>query len=219
MERQQQLWNAGTVRIYSDRQAKQRERDRQKVASGQEKARLERRRAKKVGLPVERYREMRALVSVFAALGRADRIAPLFIKECEECHTEFETRISHQKLCGSDDCRKRWRSRKTSAYIVARYRGDSDFRDTVIANSHARRASKLGLGGARITIGYLLERDGWMCGICHRKIKRREDASLDHIIPVSRGGPHELANVQASHKKCNYAKGNRGGGEQTRLIG
>lgn len=216
---EEQLWIAGPAKVYSDKQAKQRDRNRRKVASGENEQRMERRRAARAGLSVECYREMRALVSIFGALRRANNRVLLLAKECEECGKEFETRYPYQRQCGSGDCRKSQNSRVASASIMRRYYADPDFRDKVNAQAQARRASKLGLGDLEITLGYLLERDCWVCGICHRKIRRREDASLDHIVPLSRGGSHELANVQASHKKCNYAKGNRGGGEQTRLIG
>jgi hypothetical protein len=32
------------------------------------------------------------------------------------------------------------------------------------------------------------------------------DWHLDHIVPISRGGTHEPANVQVSHPRCNQSK-------------
>lgn len=69
------------------------------------------------------------------------------------------------------------------------------------------------------------ERDGWKCGLCGVRVDvslRWPDpmsASLDHILPLSVGGEHTWANVQISHLRCNVLKGNRGGGEQLRLVG
>jgi 5-methylcytosine-specific restriction endonuclease McrA len=37
--------------------------------------------------------------------------------------------------------------------------------------------------------------------------------SLDHIVPVSKGGTHTRDNVQAAHLRCNQAKGDREGAE------
>lgn len=68
-------------------------------------------------------------------------------------------------------------------------------------------------------------RDGWRCGLCGKRVDRRltwpnpRSASLDHIVPLSRGGKHDRQNVQISHLSCNVAKGNRGGGEQLFLVG
>lgn len=52
------------------------------------------------------------------------------------------------------------------------------------------------------------ERDKGVCGICGRPA----DAAswhLDHIVPLSRGGPHSYANTQVSHPFCNLSKGAR----------
>lgn len=53
---------------------------------------------------------------------------------------------------------------------------------------------------------------GW-CGLCGEPIDPDATwpdpamASVDHIVPVSRGGKHERANVQAAHLGCNVHKG------------
>ena len=50
------------------------------------------------------------------------------------------------------------------------------------------------------------------CGICEQEIdydlKSPDPMSfeVDHIIPLAKGGPDDLANKQASHRKCNRAK-------------
>lgn len=56
-------------------------------------------------------------------------------------------------------------------------------------------------------------RDDWRCGICGEAIDPQAKwpdqwcASLDHIVPVSQGGSHTYANVQAAHWWCNTMKG------------
>lgn len=218
MEGQQQAWDAGPVRIFTSEQARQRERTARHIASGENRERMERRQAAKLGLSLERYRELKALRSIFVALRRASRRSPLITKECEECGGLFTQTRPTQKLCG-EQCRAKRQSRRTSKTIMRRYHSDPEFAAKVQARASARRAERLGLGSREITISYLLERDGWKCGICHRKIRSFKQASLDHIIPISLGGRHELTNVQAAHRKCNYSKGNRGGGDQYRLFG
>ena len=44
------------------------------------------------------------------------------------------------------------------------------------------------------------------CAYCGKKSKRLE---MDHIIPVSRGGPHTMENIAPSCRKCNASKGNK----------
>lgn len=59
------------------------------------------------------------------------------------------------------------------------------------------------------------ERDGWICQLCNEPIDRSaksphpKSPSLDHIVPISRGGDHSYKNCQASHLLCNCTKGNR----------
>ena len=91
-------------------------------------------------------------------------------------------------------------------------------------HSRKRRALKLGNGHETYTEGYIFERDGWICGICGRKINKRlkypdpYSKSIDHIIPVIRGGADAPINIQAAHLRCNMSK-NAGCGGQLRLIG
>lgn len=59
----------------------------------------------------------------------------------------------------------------------------------------------------------IFERDEYVCGICSLPVDRAAKApdpdspSLDHIIPLSKGGDHSEANTQCSHLRCNVLKG------------
>jgi 5-methylcytosine-specific restriction protein A len=55
---------------------------------------------------------------------------------------------------------------------------------------------------------YILQRDGWVCGICHRI----GAATVDHIVPRARGGSADDENLRAAHKRCNEARGARPNG-------
>ncbi|NBW15562.1 MAG: HNH endonuclease, partial [Caulobacteraceae bacterium] len=47
---------------------------------------------------------------------------------------------------------------------------------------------------------YVLQRDGGICWLC----KRNGADSVDHVIPLSKGGdPLDPANLRAAHLKCN----------------
>lgn len=61
---------------------------------------------------------------------------------------------------------------------------------------------------------------GWVCHLCGDLIDRfakRDDwmkVTLDHIIPLSKGGTHTRDNVAPAHRRCNEAKGDRLPGEK-----
>ena len=46
-----------------------------------------------------------------------------------------------------------------------------------------------------------------ICGICDELIDKQFE--YDHIIPLSKGGTHETANVQLAHRYCNRSKKDR----------
>lgn len=54
-----------------------------------------------------------------------------------------------------------------------------------------------------------VERDRGRCGVCGLPV-RAADASVDHILPVSKGGAHSYANTRLAHLRCNKVRGNRG---------
>lgn len=137
---------------------------------------------------------------------------------CRICGSAFEREHGGQCFC-SDVCRAasargtRSRSRK-----ARRARGDD-------RGKHKKRAKRYGVAYEPINAQRVMERDGWKCRICGKAIKRDAvaphplSASLDHIIPMSKGGPHLYTNVQAAHFLCNSVKGTRSRGEQLLLVG
>lgn len=59
----------------------------------------------------------------------------------------------------------------------------------------------------------LFELHGWICWICKKPIDRRlrvpnwGAATIEHKIPICRGGTHTWGNVVPAHYKCNLDKG------------
>lgn len=59
------------------------------------------------------------------------------------------------------------------------------------------------------------ERDKWICQLCKKPVNPNLSypnplcASLDHVIPLSRGGSHKTTNVQLAHLHCNTSRGNK----------
>lgn len=97
-----------------------------------------------------------------------------------------------------------------------RYRAEMDRRKRVSSNTsrHERRARQ----DARIDRFDPLdvyERDGWMCQICGSEVDREVlhpdplSATLDHVVPLSRGGDHTAENSVLAHLRCNLLKSAR----------
>jgi 5-methylcytosine-specific restriction endonuclease McrA len=80
-----------------------------------------------------------------------------------------------------------------------RQRWDADRRERLRTNGPRDRYTVEESGG----------RDGWTCQICGDPVDpdlRKPDPesrSLDHVVPVSRGGADTLANVRLTHLGCN----------------
>ena len=56
----------------------------------------------------------------------------------------------------------------------------------------------------------LIDRDGYRCQLCNELLPADSwDAiDIDHIKPWSKGGSHDLDNLQLTHKACNVRKRN-----------
>lgn len=90
---------------------------------------------------------------------------------------------------------------------------------------HRRRARERDAFVAPVSRLAIFQRDRWRCHLCGKAVRKTAPAphplspSLDHVIPLARGGTHEPANVRTAHFLCNSIKGDRGGNEQLMLIG
>lgn len=81
---------------------------------------------------------------------------------------------------------------------------------------HRRRAILLEAStGKPVILTEIAERDSWFCGLCKLPVDATlaypdpMSKSLDHIVPLSKGGAHDPSNAQLAHLRCNVSKGNR----------
>ena len=153
----------------------------------------------------------KAITGTFRALPAHQVIMPL--RSCAECGRPVMLRPG--RLLCSEECRRVRDNRATNEAIKRKYREDSGFRDRVLSASHNRRARDLGLDqitSTKTLIAFLMVRDQGTCGICGGLVLDRPgrfQPSPDHVIPVSRGGPHSIENLQLSHLYCNRRKHDR----------
>lgn len=116
-------------------------------------------------------------------------------KICAECGERFIS--SNRRTCCKDECDKRRKNRRKD-----------------------KRIYKNGKADISITLTKLIKRDNNKCHICNGECNIndfvvREDntfiagnryPSIDHVIPIARGGVHEWDNVKLAHRYCNSIK-------------
>ena len=122
-------------------------------------------------------------------------------RQCVICGATFKT-YNNMKLTCSPECAKA--NRRRGAEIRAKNmaaRGDYD---------------------KTITLKKLITRDSGICHICGKPVDEEDYKSgpgykqvgsmypsIDHIVPISKGGTHTWGNVKLAHVGCNRKKGNR----------
>lgn len=88
------------------------------------------------------------------------------------------------------------------------------------AENHCHRARRLGAAyDSSITLKKLVGKNGLRCAICGGTCDWNDHSwseysgplypSIDHIIPMSKGGSHTWDNVQVAHIICNSRKGDK----------
>lgn len=118
---------------------------------------------------------------------------------CEECGALF---VGRKKYC-SDRCNKKAqnRYRELGRRIKIEKNGKIDY---------------------TITLKKLVKRDKNVCYICNKECNLNDYTyqdnyfiagnyypSIDHVIPISKGGTHTWDNIRLAHRICNTIKGNR----------
>lgn len=85
-----------------------------------------------------------------------------------------------------------------------------------VRSYHQRyRARKVAATVESFSHAEIFDRDGWTCHICSTGIDQSLQyphplsVSLDHVVPLIRGGAHSRANVAAAHLTCNSSKKDR----------
>ena len=125
----------------------------------------------------------------------ARKIARTVTKSCEWCGNEFTTDIPHKLTC-SDTCRRKRSAKK-----------------------HDKRINSNNIVDNDISLPRLYKRDQGICYLCHSKtdptdivrypayvIAGPRYPSIDHVIPIAKGGLHAWDNVKLACKQCNSSK-------------
>lgn len=87
--------------------------------------------------------------------------------------------------------------------------------DSRLEMNERRRARKLALQSEPVDIAAVWDRDEGKCWICSSVVPRDAkyphplSRSLDHVIPLAKGGGHTFSNVALAHLRCNISKQDR----------
>lgn len=128
-------------------------------------------------------------------------------RSCKVCSNHFLTQSSATGTCCSAICTA---ANKRSKRVDAGAR---------------RRARKRGAYVRPVKRLAIFKRDKYRCHICKKLtnpkkcVPHPKAPTIDHIIPLAKGGTHEPANVATSCFQCNCLKRDEGGGEQLALLG
>lgn len=122
--------------------------------------------------------------------------------------------------CGSTSIRKRMR--RCDACSAAR---------AAVSKKRLRRTAKARRRAQKKSVAYetvrpheVFSRDAYRCGICGKRchsnacVPHPRAPTLDHIVPLAKGGEHTMRNVQCACFRCNSDKQDKSG-SQMRLFG
>lgn len=101
---------------------------------------------------------------------------------------------------GCHGAKDRFRAGKKCSWVM----------EEMVRNSGAKpcKTERVLMGDERISpkkIRLLIESQGYRCALTGRPLTP-DVATLDHIVPLARGGEHSISNLQVLHKDANVAK-------------
>ena len=129
---------------------------------------------------------------------------------CAVCASPYE--IKRSSLVCSDECavlRQRQLNRDYHQIRIAKPTEREKFRE----RQQVRRAAEVNAPCGCVSRLQIFERDKWVCQICTEPVDQEvawpddKFPTLDHVIPLARGGLHVPENLQCAHLLCNLRKG------------
>ncbi|MFC6292507.1 hypothetical protein BHU61_06705 [Macrococcus epidermidis] len=157
----------------------------------------------------------------------------VFIKRCNQCNIYFTSNIRKQ-FC-SEKCRKKSAVRivyskkckecgkhYSHSYQASRYCSVQCSKRYQNRQKEIKRRKRIMLNGSydtSISIERLIKRDGCKCYICgndtDKTLHYNEDKypTIEHVIPIAKGGIHAWENVKLACRSCNNEKGIKALGE------
>lgn len=188
---------------------------RETARRNEEKKRLERQQAEVRAIERKWYKLSHPSKSVYEEMHKAflDRAGV-----CEICGKPYTVR-EYVESCGlkmardNGVCSLECRKEKTRRILRQAHKDRK-------TENHCHRARKYGTAyDTSITLKKLVNKNGLRCAICGGMCDWNDRGwskysgplypSIDHIVPMSKGGSHTWENVQVAHMICNSRKGDK----------
>lgn len=113
-----------------------------------------------------------------------------------------ERKAQHKKWRDNNPNKNRVRARKWA--MDNPERAANNLRNVL----EKRRANMREVPFEKIDRNFVFLKDEGICGICGERLEM-SDLTLDHIIPISKGGGHVYPNVHSAHRICNIRRGTK----------
>lgn len=143
--------------------------------------------------------------------------------QCKACMLKYEKSRDPDK---KHDYAKKYRENNKDVERARLQKWKTENREEYTAYKKAMRTKRRSYSfdeyDKGITVRALFDRNGGICELCGKPcdfsdriyengvfIAGKSYPSIDHIIPVSKGGSHTWDNVQLAHRSCNSVKHNK----------
>lgn len=143
----------------------------------------------------------------------AQRHAKLADRRCPRCDAAIPVEArADSKHCSTECQQAQWYNENDVRLRAAASEWKASNRELAQEANHRRRARKLGARHERVDMRLVWKRDGGICWICETPVdpdagpRDRMRRSIDHVIPLARGGWHAMDNVALAHLRCNISK-------------
>lgn len=163
-----------------------------------------------------------------------DALKGTYERVCALCGKKFNSKKYNTKYC-SDTCRRRvtsgkgkYKEYKTFECIVCKkaFKSLKDNAKTccrkcnaewsrIDRNKRYKKLKEIGHFDNSVTLKNVFDKYNGICQCCQKQLnfdcdsKGNDYPSIDHIVPLSKGGYHEWDNVQLLCRHCNDKKSNK----------
>jgi 5-methylcytosine-specific restriction endonuclease McrA len=139
---------------------------------------------------------------------RAEKSATRLVAEASAARAAERASLRWRPCTPQQNQERLEKNQRATASQRERYHSDPTFYARVKAKKLQRKHALIATQVERVDREAVAERDGWVCSICGGEVTRAT-WSMDHVVPLAKGGPHTYANVALAHLVCNIAKGDR----------